>query len=78
VASARKTGAVVTAEEHSLINGLGDSVAHVLAANCPTPMSFVAMEDRFGESGTPLQLMEHFGLKSGNIVKAVQKVLKMK
>lgn len=78
IASARKTGAVVTCEEHSLYNGLTDSVAHVLATNCPTPMSFVAMEDRFGESGTPAQLLEHFGLKSGNIVNAVHKVLKMK
>lgn len=78
IASARKTGAVVTAEEHSLINGLGDSVAHVLATNCPTPMRMVAMADRFGESGTPMQLMEHFGLKSGNIIDAVHDVLKMK
>ena len=78
IASARKTGAVVTCEEHSLYNGLTDSVAHVLSTNCPTPMSFVAMDDRFGESGTPAQLLEHFGLKSGNIVSAVHKVLKMK
>lgn len=78
IASAHKTGAVVTAEEHSLINGLGDSVAHVLALNCPTPMRMVAMEDRFGESGTPMQLMEHFGLKSKNIIGQVHNVLKMK
>jgi len=78
IASARKTGAVVTCEEHSLYNGLTDSVAHVLAVNCPTPMRFVAMEDRFGESGTPAQLMEHFGLKSANIQTAVHNVLKMK
>ena len=78
IASARKTGAVVTCEEHSLYNGLTDSVAHVLSTNCPTLMSFVAMEDRFGESGTPAQLLEHFGLKSGNIVNAAHKVLKMK
>lgn len=78
IKSARKTGAVVTCEEHLFNNGLGDSVAQTLAMNCPTPMEYVAMEDRFGESGTPAQLLEHFGLKSGNIVNAVHKVLKIK
>lgn len=78
IASARKTGAVVTCEEHSFINGLTDSVARVLALNCPTPMRYVAMADRFGESGTPAQLMEHFGMKSANIMAAVREVLKQK
>lgn len=78
IASARKTGAVVTCEEHSFINGLTDSVARVLALNCPTPMRYVAMADRFGESGTPAQLMEHFGMKSTNIMAAVREVLKQK
>ena len=78
IASARKTGAVVTCEEHSFINGLTDSVARVLALNCPTPMRYVAMADRFGESGTPAQLMEHFGMESTNIMAAVREVLKQK
>lgn len=78
IKSAKKTGAVVTCEEHLFNNGLGDSVAQTLAMNCPTPMEYVAMEDRFGESGTPAQLLEHFGLKSKNIIEKVHAVLKRK
>ncbi len=78
IKSARKTGAVVTCEEHLFNNGLGDSVAQTLAMNCPTPMEYVAMEDRFGESGTPAQLLEYFGLKSKNIIEKVHIVLKRK
>lgn len=78
IKSAKKTGAVVTCEEHLFNNGLGDSVAQTLAMNCPTPMEYVAMEDRFGESGTPAQLLEHFGLKSKNIIEKVHTVLKRK
>lgn len=78
IKSARKTGAVVTCEEHLFNNGLGDSVAQTLAMNCPTPMEYVAMEDRFGESGTPAQLLEYFGLKSKNIIGKVHAVLKRK
>ena len=76
--SVGKTGCVVTAEEHNILGGLGESVARVLASNLPTPIEFVAVQDTFGESGTPDQLMEKYGLKDRHIVEAVQKVLKRK
>lgn len=73
-----KTGCVVTAEEHNYLGGLGESVARVLAENNPCPQEFVATQDTFGESGTPAQLMDKYGLNSEAIVKAVTKVLKRK
>ena len=73
--SARKTGCVVTAEEHQVNGGLGDAIAHVLANSLPTPMEFVAVKDAFGESGTPEALMKKYGLDSVDIVKAVEKVI---
>lgn len=76
--SVKKTGAVVTAEEHMLNGGLFDSVAQTLALNNPVPMEAVAVMDKFGESGTPDQLMEKYGLTSENICKSVEKVLKRK
>ncbi|MEC3878663.1 transketolase family protein [Parapedobacter sp. 10938] len=76
--SAAKTGCVVTAEEHNRLGGLGDSIAQVLAKNNPTPQEYVAVDDSFGESGTPAQLMEKYGLNAANIVAAVQRVLKRK
>ncbi|EKF54292.1 1-deoxy-D-xylulose-5-phosphate synthase [Galbibacter marinus] len=76
--SVAKTGCVVTAEEHNYLGGLGESVARVLAENNPTPQEFVATQDTFGESGTPAQLMDKYGLNSEAIVKAVTKVLKRK
>jgi len=66
--SAGRTGKVVTAEEHQRLGGLGSSVAQVLAENLPTPMRLVAVDDRFGESGTPTQLMEKYGLTAEVIV----------
>ena len=66
--SAIRTGLVVTAEEHQRLGGLGGSVAQVLAENHPTPMSMVAVDDSFGESGTPKQLMEKYGLTADAIV----------
>ncbi|MFC3199004.1 transketolase family protein [Parapedobacter deserti] len=74
--SATKTRCVVTAEEHNRLGGLGDSVAQVLAKNNPTPQEYVAVNDSFGESGTPAQLMEKYGLNAANIVSAVQRVMK--
>src|SRR6187397_2195545 len=59
--SVRKTGCVVTAEEHQVHGGLGDAIAHVLARNYPAPMEYVAVKDTFGESGTPEQLMKKYG-----------------
>ena len=78
LASAAKTGCVVTAEEHNRLGGLGDSIAQVLARNSPTPQEYVAVDDSFGESGTPAQLMEKYGLNAANIVAAVQRVIKRK
>ena len=60
--SVAKTGCIVTAEEHNFLGGLGESVARVLALNDPTPQEFVATDDTFGESGTPAQLMDKYGL----------------
>lgn len=71
---AAKTGAVVTAEEHSIIGGLGSAVAEVLAENCPVPVVRVGIRDRFGESGKPGDLLEAFGLTAAHIVEAVDLV----
>lgn len=76
--SVKKTGCVVTAEEHNYLGGLGESVARVLAENHPTPQEFVATQDTFGESGTPAQLMEKYGLNADAIIKATKKVVKRK
>jgi transketolase len=78
LASVSKTGCIVTAEEHNHLGGLGESVARVLAKNKPTPQEFVATNDTFGESGTPAQLMDKYGLNSAAIEKAVKTVLKRK
>ena len=76
--SVSKTGCIVTAEEHNFLGGLGESVARVLVKHNPTPQEFVATEDTFGESGTPAQLMEKYGLNSSAIQKAVKNVMKRK
>lgn len=76
--SVQKTGCIVTAEEHNFLGGLGESVARTLATQLPTPQEFVATQDTFGESGTPDQLMEKYGLNNKAIEAAVLKVLKRK
>lgn len=76
--SVKKTGCVVSAEEHNYLGGLGESISRVLAQNFPVPQEFVATNDTFGESGTPKQLMEKYGIDSKSIVKACLKVLKRK
>ena len=76
--SVRKTKCVVTAEEHQMNGGLGDSVAQLLARNFPTPQEYVAVNDSFGESGTPDQLMTKYGLDTANIVLAAEKVIARK
>lgn len=76
--SVAKTGAIVTAEEHNFLGGLGESVARVLAENAPTPQEFIATQDTFGESGTPAQLMEKYGLNANAIVAVSEKVIKRK
>ncbi len=78
VASAKKTRAVVTCEEHLFNGGLGDSVAQTLALHCPTPMEYVAVDDKFGESGTPDEMLTNYGLRAANIVEKVHAVLKRK
>ena len=78
LASVKKTGCVVTAEEHNFLGGLGESVARTLTLNHPTPQEFVATNDTFGESGTPEELMEKYGLNADAIVKASEKVIKRK
>ncbi|MGB4743354.1 MAG: transketolase C-terminal domain-containing protein [Flavobacteriaceae bacterium] len=76
--SVAKTGCIVTAEEHNHLGGLGESVARVLALHHPTPQEFVATNDTFGESGTPAQLIEKYGLNSDTIVAKALKVMKRK
>ena len=76
--SVKKTGCVVTAEEHNRLGGLGDSVAQLLITELPTPQEYVAVNDSFGESGTPEQLMEKYGLNAEAIVNAVKKVMARK
>lgn len=75
IRSLQKTGCVVTAEEHQINGGLGDSVANVAARNCPVPHEYVAVEDTFGESGLPHQLLNKYGLTSQHIIEAVRKVI---
>lgn len=76
--SVEKTRCVVTCEEHQMNGGLGDAVAQVLSRFNPTPLEMVAVQDSFGESGTPTQLLKKYGLGPENIVKAVEKVIKRK
>ncbi|CAM1353155.1 MULTISPECIES: transketolase family protein [Tenacibaculum] len=76
--SVAKTGCVVTAEEHNKYGGLGESVARCLATNNPSPQEFVAVNDSFGESATPDQLMAKYGLNDVAIIAAVEKVIKRK
>ncbi|WP_066839050.1 transketolase family protein [Rufibacter ruber] len=76
--SVAKTGCVVSAEEHNRLGGLGDSIAQLLVKNTPVPMEYVAVNDSFGESGPPAQLMKKYGLDDAHILKAVQKVMARK
>ena len=76
--SISKTGCIVTAEEHNKFGGLGESVARCLAENLPTPQEFVAVNDTFGESATPSQLMEKYNINDKAVVAAVKNVLKRK
>ena len=76
--SVKKTGCVVTAEEHNYLGGLGESVARVLVKNNPVPQEFVATNDTFGESGTPQQLMKKYGINFESIIDSVIRVIKRK
>ena len=76
--SVAKTGCIVSAEEHNILGGLGESVSRVLVHNNPIPQEFVAVNDTFGESATPAQLMEKYGLTDNDIVNAAKKVIARK
>lgn len=78
LASVGKTGCVVTAEEHQMNGGLGDSVAQLLSRKHPAPLEMVAVDDSFGESGTPEELMTKYGIDTADIINSVKKVLKRK
>ncbi|MGZ5220945.1 MAG: transketolase C-terminal domain-containing protein, partial [Chitinophagaceae bacterium] len=76
--SVEKTGAVVTAEEHNIIGGLGDAIAQCAAKNLPTPIEYVGTKDTFGESGKPTDLLKKYGLDIPDIVAAAEKVMNRK
>jgi transketolase len=76
--SVAKTKCVVTCEEHNRLGGLGDSIAQVLIKNFPVHQEYVAVDDSFGESGTPAQLMQKYGLDAAHIVNAAKKVINRK
>jgi transketolase len=78
IAAAKKCGAVVTVEEHQVAGGMGSAVAECLAKNHPVPMRFIGMQDKFGESGKPEELIVHFGMDAPDIVKAAKDVMKQK
>ncbi len=76
--AAKETGAIVVAEEHSVIGGLGSAVAELLAEKCPTPVKKVGVEDEFGMSGPALELLDIFGLNADNIVAKAKEAIAMK
>lgn len=78
ISAAKKTGAIVTAEEHQIAGGLGSVVAEVLAEEFPVPIEFIGVRDQYGQSGKPSELMEHYGLGKQNIITAVQDAIKRK
>jgi transketolase len=78
IAAAKQTKAMVVVEEHTVAGGLGSAIAEVLAEDYPVPIKFVGIRDKFGLSGEPDELFEHFGLKSKYIVKAAKEAIGMK
>jgi len=78
IKAAEETGAIVTAEEHTIMGGMGSAVSEVLAQTFPVPMEFIGVQDRFGESGDPKELFKLFGLMPDDIVKAVKKAVSRK
>jgi transketolase len=76
--SVAKTGCLISAEEHNYYGGLGESISRVLTQNNPVPQNFIATNDTFGESGTPEQLMEKYGLNSQSIIKSASEIIKRK
>lgn len=78
IKAATETGAIVTAEEHNVIGGLGSAVAEVVVQNCPIPIKMVGIQDKFGRSGKPDLLMKMYGLTAENIVEKAKEAIKMK
>lgn len=78
VTAAKETGAIVTAEEHQKNTGLGDAVAHVISTQFPVPLEIVAVNDTFGESGLPDELLTQYGLSTQDLVKAAKKAISRK
>ena len=76
--AAKETGAIVTAEEHNIIGGLGSAVAEVLCETCPVPMLRVGTEDKFGKSGKPAILLEEYGLTAKNIAQKAKEAIALK
>ena len=76
--SARKTGAIVTAEEHSIIGGLGSAVSEVVTEECPVIVKKIGVNDVFGQSGTPSELISAYGLTADNIIKKVKEAIDCK
>ena len=77
-ALAKEAKAIVTVEEHQIAGGMGSAVAEVLAKNYPIPIEFIGVQNRFGQSGTPDELIEHYGMGVKDIKEAVEKILKRK
>jgi transketolase len=75
IKSAKKTGKVITAEEHQIMGGFGSAVAEVLVENYPVPMKMIGIKDTFGESGEPDELMDKYELKAKDIVIAAKRIL---
>ncbi len=78
ISAAKKTGCIVTAEEHNIIGGLGSAVAEVLCENCPVPLVRVGVEDKFGKSGVPAVLLEEYGLTAANIAEKAKLAISKK
>jgi len=78
IKAAKETGAILTAEEHQVMGGMGSAVAEVVMENCPVPMKRIGILDRFGQSGKPEELMREYGLTAENIVKEAKNLLKRK
>lgn len=76
--SLQKTGCAVTCEEHNILGGMGDYIAHIAGKNCPVPIEFIGTNDTFGESGKPNELLSKYGLDTPNIIAAAESVLKKK
>ena len=76
--SIQKTGCAVTAEEHNIIGGLGDSIAQVASKHCPIPIEYIGTNDTFGESGKPAELLVKYGLDANHIAAAAEKSISRK